>query len=573
MRFQISAREDSGCRYLRCGLVNSWSSFNRLVKELGILDEFGEADLRQWLEARIIVPSSIVYVPDEYYESWRNYPEIPADFHGYDELRWADFADTIPFPSPGERHWFLHPYDQTDPGEGIPAYKEHRIPFSVPLPENKKTVQGFAYNNWAIHLPYWQTYRLYDALKHGVVLGMRRSFDEPEEYCRCFLAGSQNILRMKEAWLDSIMSRWDNYAPCFDALSHFRSVVGLASTLESQGGSTWNTNISNGGKLLVEHLGIDASTLESYLPEVLLRLHRDWSDRRAPAPPHLLLLLQQDIFFFMLWLRILTGKSKEEYYEKYENQGRCSRGYSDLLEALPEEAMVARKSLPKILSQYLKDAPSGIFKSCQAVRLEELFSKMEAKAPVAKAWVRNFHRLHEGLRGGDRISFVDESTVDCAALMAVKTETLLADLWGIDTSGNTLRPIVKAAITQIGESNFRYTAGFHAISKDWKNKTNSATSLSDVESYCAALNLDEGNRWFARQLLHFARARNFIVHKSSFREEDLDEQVSKMFTAMIQILVFFVLEWDQFRANGDAKKVQSLTGDMVQCSKDNNVSE
>jgi hypothetical protein len=311
MRFQISAAEDARCRYLRCGLAESWSAFNRLVKELGVRNDVGEEDLRRWLEAGIIIPNSIVKIPGEYYStSWRNYPECPADFQGYDELRWADSADTIPFPAPGVRHWFLHPYDQPDADEGIPAYKEHRIPFSVPIPENKKTVRGFAYNNWAIHLPYWQTYRLYDALEHSVVLGEQRTFDDPEAYCRCFLAKSQDILNFQKVWLNSILRRWDNYAPCFDALSYFRSAVGLAATLESQGGGDWNTNISDGGKRLAEYLGLDADTLETYLPEVLLRLHHDWSACRDPAPAPLLLLLQQDIFFLVLWLRILTGKSQ-----------------------------------------------------------------------------------------------------------------------------------------------------------------------------------------------------------------------------------------------------------------------
>jgi hypothetical protein len=123
-------------------------------------------------------------------------------------------------------------------------------------------------------------------------------------------------------------------------------------------------------------------------------------------------------------------------------------------------------------------------------------------------------------------------------------------------------------ISHIGESQFPYTSGFRATSKEWTDKTNSAKSLADVESCCAALPLDEANRWFARQLLHFARARNFLVHKSSFREEDLDEQLSNIFTAMIQILVLFALEWERIQTGSEAKNVPALRGYMVQCSED-----
>jgi hypothetical protein len=62
--------------------------------------------------------------------------------------------------------------------------------------------------------------------------------------------------------------------------------------------------------------------------------------------------------------------------------------------------MIARKRLPRILNLYLKDAPSGIFESCDSAGIGELFLGMEERAPVTKVWVRNFQRLHDGLWSG-----------------------------------------------------------------------------------------------------------------------------------------------------------------------------
>lgn len=545
MRFSIS-ESDALCRYLRCGLHDNYFGFNRLLKELGIIGQIDDGEMRRWLERGLIIPSMVVEVPDEYYESWRNYPECPATYEGPENLLWADYADTYPFPSADEKYWFLHPYDQPNVDEEIETYIEHQITFKTPIPSDKRTARGSNYNNWVIHIPYWQAYRLYDALRNSVVVPAIRSFEHPVEYCRRFLQNSSELITYHESWLDSILKRWDNYANCFEAVSFFRGVVGLALKLETRGAGFWNELIVKGGRELSDYLSIKPSSLEYYLQNVLLRLYYDWDGQKMPsAPAPMLLHLQQDIYFLLLWLQILTGKSEEEYYATYANSTRFDRGYSDLHEALPDEEMVAKSDLPQLLLMYLRDAALlRFFDNCTPQTLSALFVKMEAKAPVTGVWVRNFYRLHKGINTVDILSFSDESTADFISLMALKTETLLVDLWDINNEKKTLKPIIKEAIEKSWGKDHVFFRGFQAIEKQWDLVAKAHSTAAEVEATSAGLEIDEDGRWFARQILHFARARNFLVHKSSFRESDLDDQLRILFTAMVQILLLFALAWE-----------------------------
>jgi len=120
-------------------------------------------------------------------------------------------------------------------------------------------------------------------------------------------------------------------------------------------------------------------------------------------------------------------------------------------------------------------------------------------------------------------------------------------LWGLDIAKMTLKPLLGQIVGSLGER-FPFDVGYRAVTNKavWERLTNSGSSPAEIDSYVASTTLPSQDAWFGRLLLQFARARNYLVHKSVLLESHFDKDVASMFVAIVQIVVLFAHLWDRF---------------------------
>jgi hypothetical protein len=424
---------DFDCRYIREGPYSD-GTFSRFVKGLGI-NLPSDTTVRDAVKYGWATPTLRVELPREYFDDWVEFPLWSRDSEVRPEHRWADlavrgeFALGVMFAGKGRLsgEWYLHPFDTDDP-DAREILKHTILPSKHPEPfvhARGRTVYPFV-----DFFRYWEAYRLMETVEAAQLFQPIINRPAAGEAAGQILEHLNELVHWSNGRIEGVGRTYAAAAKTFEWVSLYRTLLG--STVHARGK---RPNTRQACKKLLDRIGRDPEALRNELRDVLLELWHDWhvfgADTVARgAEQH----LQQDIKRAVDFIATVS-KTRVDYRDpRWFISDWNPRPWAQLHEALPFEHWLARESLARRASLYLRGVGRLRFRHPVPTTEEELRSAVDArwdKSYGLRRFAILFKRLHD-LLGKDRdvlVTFNDRNVVDYMILGCLVVERMIAEWW------------------------------------------------------------------------------------------------------------------------------------------------
>ncbi|OCC15403.1 hypothetical protein DBT_1150 [Dissulfuribacter thermophilus] len=518
--------------------------FSRLPYNLTLFDlvNFG------WIE-----PALRVDVPESFYLTWKNYPELPADdseFSKDDE--WALFCSPYLYPTLDEppKKWFLHVFDKPD--SEAREFLRHKIHGLKKIPNNKKHPTGYEeYNTCWLYFAHWQGYFLVDLLTSIEIFPSVPNIPDAIERLELFKKQYPERKIICDARIRAIKEKWEGRREFFELISYYRTMLGLSvhyilncSTQERE------ALRKEGRRLLAEYLKLTPETIEKTVEELLV-VFQEWTwatQRESHVYGKAIGQIRKDIFYAVEWLCTLSGESIDTYFKKWRYPDRSQREWAELKTALPFEYKETIDYFLYLAPHYLEKFNKGLSKRerLQGEKLEDLIKKLFREYPAFRRFCRAFYKLHDYTKMKDEIDFREfNAFLDYFLLLALRTEIVLlafADS-GLDLDKDTsLRVLLMSLSSSLRSGSVK--TGVNLAIQHWKKCTSLKTRPPDpfqvIKNKIQNLSCrDQGAKKIAEYILTAGMLRNYFAHHNYFDHVMVKrEYAAKGLTSLLVTVLF-----------------------------------
>jgi hypothetical protein len=508
-----------------------------------------------------LTPSHRVIVPERYFRAWKSYPTInDPDRPGIPRRDvWADhlwyasrnhWGTLFSLAGTLEGEWFIHPFDRPKN-----PYRAHFRRASRSIPRARKHPNGSSFSPSIEYLPYWRGYQLVDldtSMRHSFYLG-----DGARVVAKRIASRLPRVRRRDAAVRAGIADRWAEQAQVFSWLAAYRSLrswVGVKSSLDPAPITTWS--LEAGARALAVRRGVTVDGLATLVEDQLLVLANDWRGTNNNEPPAVGWRawgqLQKDILCAIEWLCILTGRTGEEWFDRW-SPGRRWKGPRPLplVDAVPYEPFAAEtyfvEHFGRVRGGYdLVRGPARIAPDA----VLPLVRWLRDQTWVVGAWMRLYRELHDALQGApswDWIGGAMPDVVERLVLFALTGEKVLNDVWRLIAPPASPVPDVKAVLKtlalRVEQVDVRFRGAWALAATRWTEFTDLRTRPAKPFDRVRNEPLGDGApAALARALLGFGVARNYGAHHTYLDGRLVQTPEGKLFVGAVTTTVLYLAD-------------------------------
>ena len=476
-----------------------------------------------WIE-----PVLRVDIPESFYLTWKNYPELPADDSEFpEEDKWALYCKPYSSPTlddPPEK-WFLHVFDKPD--SEAREFLRHKVQASQNIPENKEHHRGHGkkYNTCWLYFAYWQGFHLIDLLTHIDIFPSVPNIPNALERLELFKKQYPKRKEITDAGIKAIKEKWAMHRKFFEPLSYYRTMLGLSVhySLRNQSSQETKELKRKGERLLAEYLELTPENLEE-ITEKLLIVFQEWTwsiKKGSHIHGQAIGQIRKDIYYSIEWLCSLTGETIDTYFKKWRYPDRSQREWAELRKALPFEYNKTIEQFSDLVPLYLKEINKKLPKKerLEGAKLDGLIKKLYKNHIAFRHFCRAFRKLHDYVTNESEIDFRElDAFIDYFLLLAMRTETILFEFLN-SPSGSGNHSSLKELLSQLSLKSGSVEIGVNLAKQLWKECTSLKTRPPDpfriIENKIQVVSCrNQAAKKIAEHILTAGMMRNYFAHHS-----------------------------------------------------------
>lgn len=526
-RLLLTSDTDRYCRYLPIGLVlgdgNKFCGgrfFTYMRDKFKIEKIPYNITVRELISEGALKPALFVELPEEAFESWKNFPTCPSSLiEGMSEqAQLAHFYNIHIFTKSTDLlEDISHPYDS----ELKSAFADN---FRVPPPIVMTPLvhsNGRKYYPYEAYLPYWKGYVLFDAY---VTYPFISKYLDSKKGKPLFM---QAVLKADQEWTQL-------YADSFNRISWFRTVItNIIYTTDSEIKLSYYDLV----RYVFEKTNSSTDDLNHDL-ELLLRLHWKWERQLERTGLRIIKNTLQSVeydIYTVYSMLCVCGVKSDELFDKWSITDRMPRGWTELSKTIPFEDLKFQDIFGSTLGVYLEEVAN----KGDALSLYTRLAEYEG----FECWIRAYCDLHTELQSSQRISFRQSRQIDRLIVFCLRTEVLLKAMVKsyLNISCDSLMDALDTVKNDTSDSNLKNaidTAKAHTHMT--KLHRTPVGILDEIEKRSEEFSSwPEKRRALFRYILFCNVGRNYFAHHSYLDNEFEDRQsknAAKILKACLAII-------------------------------------
>lgn len=509
--------------------------FVRWLEDLGLRDFIRRYPISRLIEWKWLVPQHSIRFPEDFFNSWKDYPYGGDEEHGRRHRLHHLLWDSEWFIDEHEPYWFLHPFFRPGDEAGRLLRESPQIterPEDVLTHENGRKIVPYAH--FFFH---WQGYALSDVIRFADCRVSLFNTPRIEQEAAGIVRIAERMKEIDPADILRTPKRWGGHAEPMTWLSHYRALRGAISGLDPGD----RDRRRRGARLLAAHLQLTEDRLEAAIRDRLLVLADQWhwtgepdSKWTAKAWPE----LQKDILLAVEWLCTLNGRTLDFYLDAWRHKHFGHGPYMELRKVLPFDSFRARDEFlelaPLYLEIYNKAVPSG--EAFTQDFLKETVDRLRTTNYPFGGFLHAFGQLHDALtfHANDlkKLDLRARRPLDYYLLLAVRAETVLR--YSLESSGTLsamraseldLKGYILTLARKLGLSDEALDQFRKSASRYTRLHAMPPNPMAEVMNM--TLNLPPKEQYLVQAFLCSVLARNYFAHHYYLDEQLLNSKESQ----------------------------------------------
>ena len=500
---------DYYCRYLDAGILRNdhrkpcGGRIGKFLKQLGLEKLPGNISLGELLNNDVVSFDLCVKVPKELYGYC---PHFQDELGGLED-EFGDFLYySLAFPSIeiNSPQDLLHPYD--DPRDLKSRFKERfqAAEFELLEPMDCSGDDRRRFIPYEFYFCYWRAYVIIEACD---LLMNVEWLSKPEDQ-------ADTIYRIFKTRNDE----WnEKYATVFDRVSFYKNAK-----TRWGGSSNHQMTIGEVGSFASNEMSVSTEELCKDL-EKLLILHENWTTKIERQGRGLLKLAREwiklDIFNLFEWILVTSSLTKEDLYQRWDNNG-WKHHWTQLSDVVAFEEFKLKDNFTLYFSRYLSDAGVLIQEEDTGICFDRL-----NLCSSFKPWCRAFNDIHEEFKkSSPTITFNQPRFIEHLIVLTIRTEVLIRRLIAESRLGIE-KVHLRKVFTDVSQRRIVKRQDRKILKEisgdDWmltylsEMPPNIFEYLADIKSVLP----DSLSQRIHLEVLKFVTARNYFAHHSYKDEE------------------------------------------------------